>query len=522
MHQRNGSNPLKHDYDTVWTEDPNRVVVAPDAEEDGESKIVARPTQSRTKATLVPRMVKAALALLDEFLDRPTEGGFAEWFLVKCGDDIRYISEYGKWALWDGRRWLVDGADAINERAKGALHAIILMIARVDSQDKQNKMLRLAHRFDSTVRIRQMLEYAATDERVITSIRDYDRDEWLLNLANGTLDLRDGRLLAHQKSQMLTKVLDIQYEPYAKAPTFEAFLERIFRSHPEIIPFLQRAVGYTLTASVREHKFWLLYGSGRNGKSTLVETIRTMLGEYAQSSTAETWLKQSGSRGAEPELACLVGVRMAATAEIGEGRALDEARVKGIVAGDAIRTRNLYESTIEFTPACKLWISTNHRPQIKSTDEGMWRRVCLIPFDETIGWDEMDRDLPTKLLEEQAGILAWAVNGCLEWQRRGGLDLPDIVVARTSEYRDSEDTVGQFIDECCVLGNGERVLAGALFRAYTDWAHLQGDRRPLNATLFGRRLSERGIAAQKPGGVAWRSGIDLRPSENQDSRYEHD
>jgi len=224
----------------------------------------------RSKLTVVPPPRKVAatavMSLLDDFLARPTEGGFADWFLAKCGEDVRYIAEYRRWALWDGRRWMVDAADAVNERAKDALQAIVALIPRIEGQEKQVNALRLAHKFDSVVRIRQMLEFAATDPRVLTSIRDYDCDEWLLNVANGTLDLRDGRLLAHLKDHMLTKVIDVAYDPKATAPTWDAFLGRIFRSHPELIPFLRRAVGYTLTGSVREHKFWLLYGSGRNGR----------------------------------------------------------------------------------------------------------------------------------------------------------------------------------------------------------------------------------------------------------------
>jgi len=208
-------------------------------------------------------------------------------------------------------------------------------------------------------------------------------------------------------------------------------------------------VGYTLTGIIREHKFWILYGSGRNGKSTFVETIRKILGEYAQASMAETWLRQQGGRRAEPEIARLPGVRMVTTAEIGEGRVLDETRVKAIVAGDGISTRALYQKTFEFTAQCKLWISTNHAPQIRGTDEGAWRCVCLVPFDERISWDEMDRDLPAKLDAEHAGILAWAVRGCAEWQQVG-LDEPDVVRSiKTDEYRTDQDIVGEFLGEEC-------------------------------------------------------------------------
>ena len=473
----------------------------------------------RSKLSVVPpdRRVPAAavMALLDELLERPTDGGMAEWFLAKCGQDVRYVAERKQWALWDGRRWMLDAACTINERVKEAVHAIIDLIPRETSQEKQAKMLALGHRYDNIERIRKVLAYAQTDQRILSSIEQYDTDPWLLNCANGTVDLRDGRLLAPLREHMVTKIIEVVYEPDAVSPTWTAFLERIFRLHPEVVPFLQRAVGYSLTGSTREHKFWILHGAGRNGKSTFVETIRRMLGEYAQASVAETWLRQQGGRGADPEIARLPGVRAVTTAEIGEGRTLDEARVKGVVAGDAISTRSLYEKTFDFVPQCKLWISTNHAPQIRGNDDGMWRRVCLVPFDETITWDEMDRDLPAKLDAEREGILAWAVRGCLDWQRIG-LDEPEVVRAKTDEYRTDQDIVGQFLDDECALDPDAREPGSAIFARYAEWARARGERNPLNATMFGRRLTDRGIVKAKVGGVAFRQGIRLNPDAVED------
>jgi len=211
-------------------------------------------------------------------------------------------------------------------------------------------MLSLAHRFDNVERVRKVLAYTESDWRVLTSIEQYDTDPWLLNCENGTLDLRDGRLLAHQREHMQTKIVDIAYNA-RHARRYGCVLERIFRDHPDVISFLRRAVA---TASpdrfVNTSSGFSRFG--RNGKSTFVETIRKMLGEYAQASVAETWLRQQGGRRAEPEIARLPGVRMVTTAEIGEGRVLDETRVKAIVAGDGISTRALYQATFEFTAQC--------------------------------------------------------------------------------------------------------------------------------------------------------------------------
>jgi putative DNA primase/helicase len=407
--------------------------------------------------------------------------------------------------------------NAVHELAKESLQYIVeMLLPREKDKEQRFRLLALAHKFDSIKRVRQMFDYARTDKRVASSIEQYDQDHWLLNCQNGTLDLRTGALLVPQRDHMQTKILPIEYDIHAAASVWAAFLERIMRSHAEVIPFLQRAIGYSLTGSNREHKFFVLHGSGRNGKSTFVETILAMLGDYAQSSNPETWLRQAGGRGAEPDIARLPGIRFVSTAEIGEGRALDEARVKAIVAGDRITTRQLYQPAFDFAPIAKLWISTNHAPKIRGNDEGMWRRVCLIPFDETIGYDEMDRDLPRKLREELPGILAWAVRGCTEWLKRG-LEEPDVVRRRTSEYRTDQDILGQFLSECCIEDPDSRVRAADLYQHYVNWAQQQGYRHPLTANAFGRRLGDRGFESAKPGGAAIRIGLRLQSTAHDGS-----
>jgi putative DNA primase/helicase len=473
-------------------------------------RIVPIPTPDR-----IP--VADKFALLYELLRNKTEGAFWLWTRALFGPDMRYVSERQQWFIWDGRRWMADRANASRERVKAAARAIMQMIPLEEDRDKQKAMLEIAHRFDNINTIKRVLEYGTTDPAVTKSMHDFDREPWYLNFSNGTLDLRTEALLVHDRQHELTLMTDIQYDSTATAPVWEAFLSRVC-SHPELVKFLQRAVGYTLTGTNREHRFFLLYGCGRNGKSTFVETILALLGEYAQSSNPETWLRQSGGRGAEPDIARLPGIRMVTTAEIGEGRAMDEPRVKAIVGGDRTTTRDLYRSSFDFSPVCKLWISTNHAPQIRGNDEGMWRRVCMVPFDETIAYEEMDRDLPRKLRAELPGILAWAVRGCIEWQRDGLLE-PDVVRIRTSEYRSDQDVLGQFIDECCDVDPAARESVSALVTAYADWARQRGERRSFSATAFGRRLAERGFGAEKIGGRVYRNGIALRHLEVGDGAY---
>jgi putative DNA primase/helicase len=462
--------------------------------------------------------LRIAASPLDRLLATPTDGGFGEWLISLHGEAMRYMPEIGSWHVYVAGRWLRDDAGAVVELAKDAAKVIIQLIPTEQSEARQQEMLRIAHRYDCVDRLRRVLDYLRSDERLLMRLAECDTDPYLLNCLNGTVDLRDARLLVHSPAHRLTKTTGIVYDPHAPCPIFEAFLERITRAHSELSDFLRRAFGYTLLGDVREHRFFLLLGRGRNGKSTLVEIVLHVLGDYAQSSSAETWLRQQSNRGAEPDIARLPGVRMTATAEIGEGRAIDEARIKSIVAGDRTTTRTIYREPFEFSPVCKLWISTNHAPTIKGSDEGMWRRVCLVPFDDYISDDELDRDLSRKLRDEASGILAWMVRGAVAYLR-DGLHEPDVVRAATSEYRSDSDLVGQYIDQRCDIVPGCRETAGRLHRDYMVWARDRGE-RPLTAVSFGRRLTERGYVAEKVGGVQWRAGLRLRDSGDTGSSWD--
>ena len=459
----------------------------------------------------------AARTPLDELLAHPTEGGSARWFLHLYRHQVRFVVESGAWYTYNSGRWQRDDANLVHELVKDSGHKLLQLVPHETSEARQKQMVTLAHQNDRIDRIRRVLAYAATDPSVVMRLENCDTDPHLLNTANGSVDLRDGRLLVHRPENHLTKTTGIPFDPNAKAPMFLAFLNRITRAHPELEQFLQVALGYTLLGDSREHKFFLVFGTGRNGKSTLIEVIQYVLGDYAQSSCSETWLRQRGGRGAEPDIARLPGVRMVCTAEIGENRALDEPRIKAIVAGDRTTTRTLYREPFDFEPKCKLWISTNHAPRISGTDEGMWRRVCLVPFDDYIEDSELDRELQIKLRAEAPGILTWLVQGCINYQR-DGLAEPEIVRAKTTEYRSDSDIIGQFLDESCNLDSTSRTPASLVYQEYSEWARARGERAPINATMFGRRLTERGIGAEKIGGVQWRVGLRLRPADTDQSR----
>jgi putative DNA primase/helicase len=280
-----------------------------------------------------------------------------------------------------------------------------------------------------------------------------------------------------------------------------------------LIEFLQRAVGYSLTGSVREQCFFLLWGSGANGKSTFLDCLRTMLGNYGHRTRPETFLAKRTDEHSEP-VAALRGARMVTTSETAEGRRLAEGLVKDLCGGETLRARALYQNSFEFRPECKLWIGTNHKPTIRGTDHAIWRRVKLIPFTVMITEDEQDKDLQEKLRREWPGILAWAVRGCLAWQSEGLPQVEDVVDA-TKGYRDEMDVLGEFIAERCVLGENHRASSTELFKAYVGWS---GDTKS-SAQRFNGWMQQRGfkIGARSTGGYRFWDGIGI-VHENDDPK----
>jgi len=305
--------------------------------------------------------------------------------------------------------------------------------------------------------------------------------------------------MSHDADALLTKLAVAPYHPEAQCPTFDAFLWRIMGENQDLINFVQRAAGYNLTGDTGEQCFFLCYGRGSNGKSTLLDTLRALVGDYGKQTDFSTFL-QKRSDTIRNDLAALAGVRFACAIEAGEGQRLAETIIKQLTGGDSVSARFLHREFFEFKPAFKAWLAANHTPEIRGTDHAMWRRVRLIPFTVTIPDEEIDKGLGERLLlEELPGILAWAVRGCMEWQRLGGLGEPAAVLAATGEYREEMDVIAGFLSDCCMVGDGYRVGASDLYAAYKVWAEGDGD-KPLSNTKFGRRLTERGIQKERTTG----------------------
>lgn len=435
-----------------------------------------------------------------------TDLGNAERYAAFAGDRFRYVHPWGSWLVYDGVRWQRDADGEAVRTARDALRAMAAAAEAVPDAEQRDELVKHALDSESSARVSAMLGLAQA--LLPLAPEALDRDPDVLNVANGTLDLRTGELAPHRRDDLLTRLAPVPFDPDAACPRWDAFLARILAGNERLIGFLRRAVGYSLTGHTSEQVLLLLYGVGANGKSTFLETVRALLGDYATQADFTTFLKRD-SEGARNDLARLVGTRLVSAVEAEAGRPLAEALVKQLTGGDTITARFLFREFFDFRPAFKIWLAANHKPTITGSDHGIWRRVRLVPFTVTIPEAERDPRLGAKLLEELPGILAWAVRGCLEW-RASGLGVPDEVKAATDSYREEMDVLGPFLDEACLVHPDARTTAKELYAAYVTWCDANGEKVRSQKSIAAT-LRERGFENLKgaKGVRCWR-GLRVR------------
>ena len=446
--------------------------------------------------------------------ERATDLGNARRLVRQFGDRIRYVHTWGAWLVWDGARWVKDETGAIHRLARDTIRAMYAEAAGIEDPDARKALGRWATQSEGASRLSAMVELARSEPGVAVHHTALDADPWLLNCANGTIDLRTGALRPHNRDSLLTKLVNVDYDPQATAPTWGRFMERITSGDARLAAYIQQAAGYTLTGDVSEQCLFFCYGTGANGKSTFVEALSDLLGGYWLKAPAEMLMQQRHGGGIPNDIARLPGARMVVASEISEGRRLDEAKVKDLTGGDTLVARFMKQEYFEFRPVFKLWMYGNYKPVIRGTDNGIWRRIRLIPFMTTIPDEEKDPTLPKKLRAELPGILAWAVRGCLAWQR-DGLDVPDAVRDATDSYRAEMDVIGDFLTECCTLRPTASVAATPLYKAYVAWCEVNGE-RPLPQKQFGQRLDLRGLPSKRTGKAFMRQGVALLAAEQQE------
>ncbi len=438
-----------------------------------------------------------------------TDLGNARRLVHRHGLDLRYCDPWGKWFTWDGTRWCDDDTRAFERHAKDTVLSIYQEAYQATDPGKREELAKHAMRSEDIKRVRAMIDLARSEPGIPVVPSQLDSNAWLLNCINGTVDLKTGKLRPHSRDDMITKLCAVSYDPDAKPMLWYEFLTKIFAGRSKLIHYIQRLLGYCLTGDVSEQILPIFWGSGANGKSTLLNVILDMLGQDYAIKAASDLLMTKHNDTHPTEKADLFGRRLVACVETDENRRLAETLVKDLTGGDRVRARRMREDFWEFAPTHKPILCTNHRPVIRGTDHAIWRRIRLVPFTVVIPEAEQDKQLPEKLRAELPGILAWCVAGCMEWQREG-LGTPEEVKTATAEYRSEQDILGEFIQECCLVHREARTRAGAIYQAYQAWCKRTGEQET-SKSMFGRSLEERGFTSDRgTGGVRLWLGIGVQ------------
>jgi putative DNA primase/helicase len=441
-----------------------------------------------------------------------TDLGNAERFVANYGEDVRYCYPWRKWLVWTGAQWERDDTGKVHRLAKATVRGIYKEAASAQDEGRRKALARHATGSEAEAKIRAMLELVKSE--VPVSPDELDADPWLLNAPNGTVDLRTGELSAHKREDLITKMAGAEYILDAEAPNWTAFLERVLPSE-ELRVFVHRGSGYSATGTTSEQCLFINHGSGANGKSTFQEALHEALGDYATRTPTEMLLtKRAG--GVPNDVARLKGARFVSASETEEGRRFAESLIKDLTGQDTISARFMRAEWFDFKPTHKLWVSTNHKPEIRGTDTAIWRRIRLVPWKVTIPPAEQDRKLPETLHGERPGILAWIVQGCLEWQREG-LRPPDDVRRATGEYRIEMDVLAGFIAECCEVDLNLWDYAKDLYASYKRWCGDAGE-QPESQRRFGGGLTERGFSRDRGGSRGAHIWRGIRLSEEEKAR----
>ncbi|WP_280150026.1 phage/plasmid primase, P4 family [Bacillus subtilis] len=434
----------------------------------------------------------------EEIIDTPpvfhlTELGNAERLVYYHGKNIRYCNELD-WLIWNGKMWEEDSKRQIEALTAQTLRAIYGEAKATEDGYRKKQLNDWAKKCERrNIRMNTIL-----DTRPMVAVRkqDLDSHKYLFNCENGVIDLKTGELLPHDRDFLFTKISSVAYQKDADCPNWKAFLESIFideqgQPNYEIIDFMQKAIGYSLTGDTTEQVMFFLFGNGRNGKSTFINTVQQLLGDYGRQTNSDTFIKKKNDSSINNDIARLDGARFVSAVESEEGQQLSESLVKQITGGEKMSARFLRQEYFEFTPEFKVFFTTNHKPIVKGSDEGIWRRIRLVPFTVTIPKEKVDKKLPQKLAAEMPGILRWAVEGCLKWQKEG-LKEPEVIRKATEGYREDMDILGPFLAERCVIHPAAKIESKEIYKEYKNWC-FENDDVELKNRAFYRQLEIRGF-----------------------------
>ncbi len=448
-----------------------------------------------------PKKVKQARKILEarpkEVIDITDKGehltdlGNSRRLVRHHAEDISFVPPWRKWIIYTPKTgtWKIDDDGEIMRRAKDTVGRIFIEARKEPDEEKRKKIHGWQKSSESEYRLRAMITLASSEPGMAVMPDGLDRDSWSLTAADGTvIDLRSATSRPAHPEDYLVKSIAISVQPNAICPTWEKFLREIMANDEELISFIRRAVGYTLTGSTREQSLFLLWGGGANGKSTFLKVLLELLGGYGMQCAADTLMVQARGGAIRNDIARLRGARLIATSEVDEGQRFAESFIKQWTGEDPIVARMLYGEPFQFPPIGKIWMAMNHKPLIRGNDNAIWRRIRLIPFTVTFSPERQDKELSEKLRRELPGILNWALRGCAEWQEKG-LQPPKKVTSATQEYRSEMDAIGAWIKESCNTGSG-KTLISTLYNDYKSWCENNGE-WCCNKRLFSQKLEER-------------------------------
>jgi putative DNA primase/helicase len=495
----------------------------PSADDDAPAS--SKKKQRAPRAAVIPGVVQAKSEETSQIPSAAsgyygmTDWGNAQRLTFRYGKDIRYCYAWESWMAWNGKRWMRDADAEVEQKVKKTVLSIYQESENCKEALKRQQLALHAVRSESCRAILATIRLARSEALVDVDHNQLDADPWLFNVPNGTIDLRTGNILSHRREHLITQLCPTAYEPDAVCPLWEKFLADVFRSDQELISYVQRLLGYSLSGDVSTHLLAVFWGSGGNGKGTLLNTLLHVFGgDYGDAAVAELLMARRGDRH-PTEVADLFGKRFVVCQETEDGCRLNESLVKWLTGGDRLKARRMRENFWEFNPTHKLILSTNYRPVVRGTDRGIWRRLRLIPFTVTFSGAGEDTGLSDRLKAEAKGILAWCVRGCLDWVRDGERT-PKVVQVATSDYKHDEDLVFRFVGECCVTGNDlltekpYEVRSSALYEAFKEWTKKAGEEDCVSKKKFGIRIVELGYQRFTNNGPIY-LGIALADSRNR-------
>lgn len=434
--------------------------------------------------------------------------GNAERFTDMHGEILRYSYIRKGWYFYDGKKWVIDQEGKVKNLADQVIEKMKHETVYIPEGTDEEEAKKLFRRHIKNTRNHSGKTNMIKESEHLLPIQpeEFDKDLHLFNVQNGYLDLKTGKLHEHCKDRYFTKISNVEYTDKADCPMWEEFLNQIFNNDQELISYMQRAVGYSLSGSTEEQMMFILLGNGRNGKSVFLDIITDIFGSYSTNIQPQAIMVKQQSNNANPDIAKLAGARLVTTTEPNEGVRFDEGLIKQLTGGDRVTARFLYEDEFEYTPQFKLWMATNHKPFIRGTDDGIWRRLAIVPFNVQIPEHKVDKKLTHKLKREIDAILNWAVEGYLMWQREG-LNEPQIIKDQRQEYRTEMDSIEAFIEECCIRESHVAERASTLFQAYDNWAK-ENNQYTMSNTKFGREISKKFVKFSSNG--IYYKGIKVR------------